>query len=118
MFPYVILGLALLIGVILLAYWFAVAEPKHLARAVRWIAAVVIGAVALYLLFSRQFGLAVIVTSFLIPLFMRFMRMRAIYNRLKSMAGPTPGQSSAVETGLLRMTLDHDSGEMDGEVLG
>ena len=31
--------------------------------------------------------------------------------------GPTPGQTSEVETAFLRMRLDHDSGEMDGTVL-
>jgi hypothetical protein len=30
---------------------------------------------------------------------------------------PSPGQTSEVATAALRMTLDHDSGEMDGEVL-
>ena len=118
MISYVILGLALLVAVILLARWFAVAEPRHLATAVRWVGAVLVGAVALYLLFSRQLGLAMMAAAFLIPLFMRFLRMRALYNRLRSMSGPTPGQSSAVETEFLRMTLDHDSGEMDGEVRG
>ncbi|HRO11581.1 molecular chaperone DnaJ [Amaricoccus sp.] len=29
---------------------------------------------------------------------------------------PSPGQQSEVETAALRMTLDHDSGQMDGEV--
>jgi hypothetical protein len=32
-------------------------------------------------------------------------------------AAPIPGQTSEVATAALRMTLDHDSGEMDGEVL-
>jgi hypothetical protein len=32
-------------------------------------------------------------------------------------AAPSPGQTSEVATANLRMTLDHDSGAMDGEVL-
>ena len=31
--------------------------------------------------------------------------------------GPTPGQTSEVETAFLRMRLDHDTGEMDGTVI-
>lgn len=31
--------------------------------------------------------------------------------------GPTPGQASQVETPLLRVSLDHDTGRLDGEVL-
>ena len=32
-------------------------------------------------------------------------------------AGATPGQTSQVETALVRMTLDHDSGHIDGVIL-
>lgn len=34
----------------------------------------------------------------------------------KAAHGPTPGQSSAVETRFLRMRLDHDTGALSGEV--
>ncbi len=46
-----------------------------------------------------------------------FTRLRSVFHQLKAAVGPTPSQSSAVETELLRMTLDHDSGDMDSEVL-
>ena len=36
---------------------------------------------------------------------------------VKSLGGPAPGQSSAIETRYLRMSLDHDSGVLDGTVL-
>lgn len=46
----------------------------------------------------------------LMPLVKRYQQQRA--------AGSTgPGQSSSVETAVLKMTLDHDTGAMDGEVL-
>ena len=35
----------------------------------------------------------------------------------KSSRGPSAGKSSTVETLVLRMTLDHDSGDLDGEVI-
>ncbi len=38
-------------------------------------------------------------------------------NAFKASRGPSPGQTSEVETHFLRMTLNHDSGDMDGEVL-
>lgn len=39
-------------------------------------------------------------------------------NLFKSARGPSAGQHSDVRTRYLHMSLDHDSGEMDGEVLG
>lgn len=52
-------------------------------------------------------------------LFQTFNTIRAFTNRMKAGAspGPTPGQTSDVETAFLRMQLDHDTGEMDGAVL-
>ena len=52
-------------------------------------------------------------------LYQTFSTIRAFTNRMKAGAspGPTPGQTSEVETAYLRMRLDHDTGEMDGTVL-
>ena len=111
---YVILGLVLLIGLSLLIRWFLRANPKQLAKVVRWTAVVLGGLGALYLLVMGRFGLAMMLLGFLAA---SFTRLRSVYQQLKAAVGPTPGRSSAVETALLRMTLDHDSGDMDGEVL-
>ena len=66
------------------------------------------GLAALVPLAYRAFGL-----------FQTFNAIRAFTNRIKAGAspGPTPGRTSEVETGFLRMRLDHDTGEMDGTVL-
>jgi hypothetical protein len=116
-FPYFILGVAFLIGLILLGRWFVAADPKQLAAGVRWLGLVLGGLGGLYLLFSGKLFLAIALAGALVPFYMRFLQLRSIFNRLKSAAGPTPGQTSTVETEYLRMTLDHDSGDMDGEVL-
>jgi hypothetical protein len=116
-FPYFILGVALLIGLILLGHWFVGADPKQLVKGLRWIGAVVGGLAGLYLLFSGKLFVALALAAALVPFYMRFLQLRSVFNRLKSAVGPSPGQTSTVETQVLRMTLDHDSGEMDGEVL-
>jgi hypothetical protein len=46
-----------------------------------------------------------------------FMRWKSLWNTLRNAAGPARGQSSDVETAWLRMSLDHDTGAMDGTVL-
>ena len=54
-----------------------------------------------------------------IGLFQTFNTIRGFTHRMKAGAspGPTPGQTSEVETAFLRMRLDHDTGEMHGTVL-
>lgn len=62
-----------------------------------------------------------------IPLFQRALGMlrflpliQGVMGRAKAAKaarGPSQGQQSTVETRMLRMTLDHDTGDMDGEVL-
>jgi hypothetical protein len=44
-------------------------------------------------------------------------RLFHFYRQKKNAAGPTPGQRSRVETRFLHMFLDHESGEMGGEVV-
>ena len=60
----------------------------------------------------------------LVPVVMRLLTLAQAANSFKSFrqratgsARPTSGQTSDVETRFLRMSLDHDSGELDGVVL-
>lgn len=114
MIAYFILGLALLVGFILLARWFINADPKVVVRAARWIAVALAVIVVLLLIFaSRQAWFALLI-PLLLPL---LMRSGVLWRRIKAAAGPTPGQTSEIATRFFRMTLDHDSGVMSGEIL-
>lgn len=44
-------------------------------------------------------------------------RLMVALHRAKAARGPTPGSTSRVEAGWLRMTIDHDTGRLSGEVL-
>ena len=44
-------------------------------------------------------------------------RLWGALNRGQAAQGPTPGSTSRVEAEWLRMTIDHDTGKLDGEVL-
>ena len=50
----------------------------------------------------------------LLPVLIRLFPMLA---SLRGRSGPSAGRNSTVETGILRMQLDHDSGDLQGEVL-
>ena len=116
MIAHFILGFALLAGFVLLAYWFANADPKVVARALRWTAAIVGGIVAIFLIFFGRQLIAALLLPLLPLLLLMLLRSRALWRRMKAAAGPTAGQASEIATRFLKMTLDHDSGEMSGEV--
>lgn len=103
---------------VLLAYallrWAATAPPRQIVAALRWGAAVAGGAVGLWLIVTGRLGAALALGSMLAPMFVRW---KALFRTIRNASGPTPGQTSQVETPSLRMTLDHDTGAMDGLVL-
>ena len=123
--------LVILVALLFLAWlgyrWFMRTPPEQVSRTLKqaalWGVAIIFIALAatgrLHWLFAagaaalpfarRAFGL------------IRFLPLaKNLYGRYQAKQtyqAPKTGQTSAVETRFLRMTLDHDSGEMDGEVL-
>ena len=112
MVAYVLLGLALLVLVVLLSRWFATANPSSLAKWVKWVFIAAGGAATIFLGVTGKANLAFLPLA-LTGLPWLISRMAA--GRMNP--NPTPGSRSDVETPYLRMTLDHDSGEMEGVVL-
>lgn len=117
MFAYFLLGCGILIGLVLLASWFAWADPKAIVKGLRWVG-VIAGLVLIILILAggaRIFGWMLV--PLLLLLFMRQGVVRGLLNRIKAAGGGTPGQVSTVTTRYLRMTLDHDTGAMEGRVV-
>jgi hypothetical protein len=110
---YFILGVCLLVGLILLGYWFVRTEPKNVIRLLRWVLAILGLIVGGFLVWGGLRAWALLALPFLLPILMNW---RAIRARLRAARGPSPGQASEVETRFFRMTLDHDSGVMTGRV--
>ena len=112
MIPWFVLGLCLLAAAVLLGRWFASADPKQLARIVKWGGLGTVAVVALFLAVTGQFAL---LTPAAVAAYFFFRRARRIGGggRFRS---PSSGQSSQVSTEYLEMTLDHDSGVMRGRV--
>ena len=112
MIHYVLLGLGLLVLVVFLSRWFATANPSKLARWVKWGFIAAGAAATIFLGVTGKTHLAFLPLAITgLPWIMS--RMAA--GRMNP--NPTAGQRSDVETPYLRMTLDHDSGEMEGSVL-
>ncbi len=112
MVAYVLLGIALLVLVVVLSRWFASANPSSLAKWLKWGFIAAGGTATIFLGVTGKAQLA------FIPLALTGLPW--LMSRMAAGRGnphPTQGGRSDVETPHLRMTLDHDSGEMDGVVL-
>src|SRR5258708_11291715 len=111
---FLLLGVALLVGVVLLGYWFVNTDPKRLAGTLRLAAITAALAVGLFLLFRGELGLIASLTSLLYPILARWRRLWAM---ARGQAQPESGQSSTLDTTYLRVELDHGSGRVTGEVI-
>ncbi len=123
--------LVILIALIFLAWfgyrWFMRTPPEQVSRTLKqaalWGVAVVFIALAVTGRLHWVFAAGAAVLPFAQRIFglLRFLPLaKNLYGRYQakqSYQAPKTGQTSTVETRFLRMRLDHDSGEMDGEVL-
>ncbi len=108
---YLIGGVVLLFGVILLGRAFVNADPKQLARFVKWTAIALAVAAIVALAVSGRLSMLLALAAGLFPL------LRRLHSVVGGLRGPSPGASSEVETPYVRMSLDHDTGAMTGTVL-
>ncbi len=117
--PYVALGLAAIVVLVLLAKAFVAVNPAALVQGLRWagvgIAVLGIGALTA----TGRLSLA----GFVLPVLYALVRgwrppwfPFAGFGR-KAADDPTPGQSSSIRTDFLELALDHDTGALSGQVL-
>jgi hypothetical protein len=111
---YLLGGFAILSGLLMLVYLFVNADPARLARNLKWTGVTIAGiaVVALILLPpAREFAALLLPIAMATPL---LARIRTVLDRYRP---PSGGQTSTVGTAFLRMTLDHDTGRMEGTIL-
>jgi hypothetical protein len=112
--PYLVLGIAVVVGIILIVRGLM---GLNRARAIKvlvgvFVLAAIVGSI--YLVAARGLGMVMFFIAFLLPLLLRW---RAAKQFFKNLGGPSQGQATGVNTRFLRMSLDHDSGILDGTVL-
>ena len=111
--PAMLFGVALVIGAVLLARGFLSLEPRELKQILHWTGGTLTVFAVVLLILSGREGLLLTGALLAAPFL-----MRGGWRRWFGGGGaPAAGRSSSVETRLLRMTLDHDSGWLSGEVL-
>ncbi|WP_226988899.1 hypothetical protein [Brumicola pallidula] len=70
----------------------------------------------LYILAALGTGL-VLFAKRLFPFLRYFPFLKGLYQKAKAKQSSGSSQQSTIETSLLKMTLDHESGDVDGELL-
>ena len=108
---YLIGGVVLLFGLMLLGRAFVNADPKQLARFVKWAAIALAAAAVIALAVSGRLSMLLMLAAGLLPL------LRRLHSVVGGLRGPSAGGTSEVETSYVRMSLDHDTGAMAGTVL-
>src|SRR3546814_3340826 len=98
--PYLILGIAVVIGVAMIIRGMGGIDPRRAARLVALVVGVLAVLVMIYFAASRGIGALWVVLAFLLPAFMRWRAARRFFRNL---GGPSPGRSSDVQTRFLRM---------------
>jgi hypothetical protein len=119
--PRLILLLAIVAAIYIL-YQRARSVPPHRRRAeyIKLGLGVAAAAVVVLTLTGRMHWVGAVITALLVALRQLLPTLVRLFPMLASMRGqgaPGKGRSSTVETAILRMQLDHDSGELQGEVL-
>jgi len=94
------------------------AEYIKLALGIALIATVLLAATGHMHWFGAAFTALLVFARQALPLVLRlFPMLVSLRGKSARAGGPSGGQTSTVETALLRMQLDHDSGALQGEIL-
>ena len=112
-----LLAATALIALIALARWLGRANATQRSRTLKQILLYGTGAILLLLVITGRLHWLFALIGAALPWLQRAMMARRAWTTFRSMRGPQSGQNSRVETAFLRMTLDHDTGDLNGEVI-
>ncbi len=113
----VFLALVALLGLMWVIAWLGRTSPAQRARVFKLVLLYGALGTVLVLVVTGRLPWVFAAIGALVPWIQRAIMAQRAYNMFKGWRGPTPSQSSDVETAYLRVSLDHDSGEMSGDVL-
>lgn len=126
-------GVALLVAVLLIARWYVGADPKTLAKSVKWLGLALALMVMAWLALTGKLWAAVAALPAALMWFLRLatgLRYAQMFKRMMGLGGAgagwsSPGanpgagngQGSRVRTRFVDMRLDHATGYVSGEIL-
>ena len=116
MLPMLVAGVVLLVCGLFFIRWFIAAEPRTLAFAAKATGVAILVVLAGYLALTGRIGWILGLLPFLLPLLLRRLTLGGATTLGGFSAGARPKMSN-VRTRFLEMRLDHETGELDGDVL-
>jgi hypothetical protein len=115
--PAFLLGVAVLVGGLLIYRWFVTAEPRVVAERLMWLGLILVGLLIVGLAVSGRLVWALGALPVLLPMALRLWRGYGTAKTFARMAGVGGrGRTSKVDTRYLHMVLDHDTGNLDGTI--
>lgn len=123
MLPQLAILLGLLAAAFLAVRWFTRANPASISATLKKVALAGLVALGLWLVVTGKVAGLIAVGAGLAPWISRAFRLHGLWRMMKQagvhMTGgqASAGNSSQVETRFLSMTLDHDTGALDGTVI-
>ena len=112
----VLLALAALAGLIWLATWLNRSSPAQRGQALKIILLYGVGGFLLILVITGRIHWLFALIGAAIPWLQRALLARQAWRMFKSNRKPAAGNHSKVETSYFLMILDHDTGDLTGEV--
>jgi len=121
MVGYLVLGVAILLGLILMSKWLSSANPSSILKFLKWAAIIIIVIMLVGIILTRHLGWLLLALPALIPWYYRIKRastMAKNWGRMSQGSSQTTGsgQISEIDTKYLKMYLMHDTTEMNGDV--
>lgn len=117
MFGYFLLGLALLAVLLMFGRLLVSVPPRQLLTAGKWVGLSALGGVTIFLAVTGRLSWALTAAAAFLPWIVRFVERTRAMRSPSGARATQSAQTSRVETATLRMTLDHETGTLDGEIL-
>lgn len=111
--PFFLIGAAVLLLALVAANAFVSANPKKLATQLRIVGGVALVALAVVLALTGRWAFALPVGLFALSV----LGLRGVPGFGPTTSTPSGGQRSTVRSAMLEMELDHDSGDLRGDVI-
>ena len=111
---WLIFGLALIVGGFVFFRGLLKLDPRKAIKILLYVFAFTFIGLLGLIAIRGGIGYAAAAASFILPIFLRWRQLRQYFRNLN---GPSVGANTDVKTKYLKMSLDHDTGNLDGLVL-